>query len=87
MSVTQAMRRIMYICTDCADGYPEGCGYYDRNDLRVMPDGRWLCDGCHDNIPPNRGDPDAEKPFWSSLPIPPEYGPVAAIAAAEGREP
>src|ERR1700677_2713311 len=36
--------RIMYVCSECADNNPEGCGHYDRNDLRAMPDGRWLCE-------------------------------------------
>jgi len=34
--------RIMYVCSECVDDAPESCGHFDRKDLRVMPDGRWL---------------------------------------------
>lgn len=33
-------QRIMYVCSECADNFPEACGHFDRNDLRVMPDGK-----------------------------------------------
>ena len=36
--------RIMYVY--CSDANPECCGHYDRSELRVMPDGRWLCEEC-----------------------------------------
>lgn len=61
-------RHIMYVCTDCAEGNPEGCGHYDLNDLRVMPDGRWLCEICFDDADV-AGD-------WGDFPFPPEYRPV-----------
>lgn len=72
--------KIMYVCEDCADNNPESCGHYDRNDLRVLPDGKWICDGCYDDLtsydlglePDDDGNyPD--KPNWSSLKAPPAY--------------
>jgi hypothetical protein len=68
-------QRIMYVCSDCADGNPEGCGHYDRCDLRVLPDGRWLCESCFDDtdqIERGNHDEDAYK-HWGDLPMPPEY--------------
>ncbi len=72
-------RRIMYVCSDCADGNPEGCGHYDPEDLRVMPDGRWLCETCFDDTTQiERGNTDGEtigdrSIGWSDLPAPCEY--------------
>lgn len=40
------IERIMYVCTFCADNNPEMCGRFNRRELRVMPDGRWLCENC-----------------------------------------
>ena len=57
---------IMYVCDECAIEYPENCGHHDRHDLRVMPDGSWLCDGCFD-------DARTADQEWSALPLPPEY--------------
>ena len=71
--------RIMYVCSECADGYPEGCGHFDRNDLRVMPDGRWLCEVCFDDTTQDeRGGnaDDDEFRVWSDLPPPRAYAPV-----------
>lgn len=71
--------RIMYVCSDCADNYPEGCGHFDRNDLRAMPDGKWLCEGCFDELTPaERGaDPDADEwKGWCDFPPPRAYAPV-----------
>jgi hypothetical protein len=73
--------RIMYVCTECADGYPEGCGHYDRSDLRLMPDGRWLCESCFDDTDQTeRGNTtdDGEFMSWCDLPAPPAYGPLAS---------
>ena len=77
--------RIMYICEVCAESYPEGCGHYDRTDLAVMPDGRWLCEICFDDddarlacSPP--GEPD-EPLRWRDMPHPPEYAPVIGVPA------
>jgi hypothetical protein len=64
----------MYVCSGCAGGNPEVCGRYDRRDLRVMPDGRWLCDGCYDDEWLQD-----EKLFWYDLPLPPEYLPVPPL--------
>jgi hypothetical protein len=65
--------RIMYCCTFCADNNPEMCGYFARDNLRLMPDGNWLCDGCFDN---RDFDPSDDR-CWSDFPEPPEYGPVS----------
>lgn len=41
--------RILYVCSVCDDdGNQEFCGRADPADLRVLPDGRWVCDGCYD---------------------------------------
>ncbi|MEP0149971.1 hypothetical protein [Roseibium sp.] len=37
--------KIMYVCVSCREHSPETCGH-DRQDLAVMPSGRWLCDSC-----------------------------------------
>ena len=66
--------RIMYICEVCADNNPEGCGHLDRAEVRVLPDGRWLCDGCYDDEAPADAQP------WSKLPAVPEYVPRNANA-------
>jgi len=85
-----AERRIMYVCTECADGLPESCGYYDRDDLRVMPDGRWLCQQCFDDTDwKDRGeDPEAEdRKWWPDFPIPPEYAPTLSPHQQTSGEP
>lgn len=76
--------RIMYICTECADGYPEGCGHFDRNDLRAMPDGKWLCKQCFDDTSQiERGNDDEDKYLvWSDLSAPPAY---AALRSEDGK--
>ena len=72
-------RRIMYICGDCADNDPEGCGHFDRNDLRVMPDGKWLCEACfEDTTPSERGfmpndDGEFDSRSWHDMPAPTEF--------------
>lgn len=69
--------RIMYCCSECADNNPEGCGYFDRSNLRVMRDGRWLCDGCFDN------EPLEDLPgTWGDHQEPPEY---VAVSQAHGK--
>jgi hypothetical protein len=59
--------RIMYVCSNCADNNPEGCGHYHRGDLRVHSNGQWLCDDCWDEA-----DPRSE---WDEAKVPPEYKP------------
>jgi hypothetical protein len=77
--VTAESQRIMYVCSECADNNPEGCGHYDRNDLRVLPDGRWLCEGCFEETTlADRGTiPDDAEGFdsrgWNDLPPPRAY--------------
>jgi hypothetical protein len=63
------MPTIMYCCDVCVEQYPEGCAREDREELRVTPEGTWLCEGCY-------SDTRAETaPCWGKLPVPPEYGP------------
>ncbi len=77
------VRRIMYVCTICEEHAPEGCGRFDRTDLRIIPDGRWVCDDCFNEIleSDERGDreidggEDVEWQAWRDLPIPPEHKP------------
>lgn len=78
--------RIMYCCTFCADNNPEMCGYFGRDDLRLMPDGRWLCNSCFDDTDQaERGNDDEnENKYWSDFPEPPEYGPIALQHHREG---
>lgn len=75
-------QRIMYVCSECADNAPECCGHYDRKDLRVMPDGKWLCDPCFDDTTQiDRGNTDEDKYIgWGDMPAPPEYGPMNSPA-------
>lgn len=42
-----AYPKIMYCCEYCSEHNPEMCGY-DRRDIYVTNDGRWLCDGCRE---------------------------------------
>lgn len=57
--------KIMYVCEPCYFGAPEDCGHFDRRDLRVQADGKWVCEACYDD------------PAWTSLTPPPEYVPSA----------
>jgi hypothetical protein len=61
-----AQNRIMYVCTECAESNPEMCGYYDRTNLGVMPDGRWLCENCLSDLPEAKA---------NALKCPPAYRP------------
>jgi hypothetical protein len=72
----------MYCCTSCADTNPEACGYFVRDSLRVMPDGRWLCDGCFDEDYFEGRYTEKGDKCWSDYPQPPEYAP--AIEPSEG---
>jgi hypothetical protein len=82
-----ADHRIMYICSECVDNYPEGCGHFDRNDLRLMPDGKWLCEGCFDET--TQGDrsnlDEDEYKGWCDMPVPPEYGPAVGSPATPSK--
>lgn len=70
-------RRIMYVCTECADGMPECCGHYDRSDLAVMPDGRWLCENCFEEERWSLcKDDESYPPLMSEMPHPPVYLPA-----------
>jgi hypothetical protein len=74
------MPKILYVCKNCEENYNEGC-CFPREDLRVLPDGSWVCHTCYDDAPwwtfiEYPKDEDAEQPFWNDLPAVPEYGPV-----------
>lgn len=79
--------RVMYCCTFCADNNPEMCGFFDRDNLVVMPDGRWLCDSCFDETDPEeRGsDPEGDGLCRSDFPHPPEYGPLSGDPVGQKR--
>lgn len=68
--------RIFYVCTDCCENHPEGSGYQQPNELRVLEDGRWLCEDCYDNEMPS------DAPRWHTLKAPPEYGPMISTSTA-----
>ena len=78
-----SISRIMYCCTLCADANPEMCGYFTRDNLRVMPDGEWLCESCFDETDQaERGnDNEDEIRVWSDFLQPPEYAPCDRIMA------
>jgi hypothetical protein len=71
---------IMYVCEPCYVDCSEGCGHMDRTEVRVLPDGRWVCEGCFDDLPDEAlglpADYDGLRPFWSSFSPPPEYKPA-----------
>lgn len=65
--------RIMYVCTICADDNPEGCGHFDRNDLRVLPSGDWLCEGCFEETSLTERAEGSANRSWHGLPPPRAY--------------
>lgn len=70
--------RILYVCSVCDEsGNSEWCGRFDPNELRVLPDDRWVCDGCYDEFSADDlGVKD--KPPFRSLPAPPAYVPASS---------
>lgn len=73
---------IMYVCEPCQENAPECCGYNDRKDIRVMPDGTWVCEFCFQE---NASDfdvrplsEDGDMPIFSDFENPPEYKPAVA---------
>ena len=69
---------IQYVCEMCLIHSPEICGR-ERDELRVTPQVGWICEECYNGSPKFTDDDDAgpRVPYWSSLPIPPEYAPVS----------
>jgi hypothetical protein len=70
--------KILYVCQPCHENAPEGCGHGDPTDLRVLPDGTWVCGDCHQAIYDGeypQGEYDAENPppAWADLPAPPVH--------------
>lgn len=73
--------RILYVCSQCDDdGNQEFCGHSETKTLRVLPDGRWVCDGCYDEMDTDDVGlkDDQSKPPFLSWPAPPEYVPAHA---------
>jgi hypothetical protein len=75
------MPKILYVCENCYDNNPEGCGYTDSSELRLMPDGRQICCHCFDDEPPVYPagvdlEQDPEPIRWPDLPR------IQAVAAA-----
>lgn len=80
---------ILYVCECCYDHSPDVAGHRDHKELRVMPNGQWLCEDCYWNmdtpdltgtygVEPAAYDADGdvdEWPRWSGFSIPPEYVP------------
>ncbi len=70
---------IMYVCENCRENNPEGCGRYDREEIRFAPNGQWLCDSCYEDMdaydlglrPDDDGDM-PERPDWNSLDFAPQ---------------
>lgn len=76
---------LYFECASCAENNlaDEGCAW-DRDQIRVAPDGTWVCEVCYDDAPrwtyadrPAAGD-ETEQPEWWELPMPPDY-----VASAE----
>lgn len=65
--------RIMYVCETCKDHDPDSCGHFDRTEVRVTSDGKWLCYSCYDNDAPS------DAPAWDTLPPATEYAPLTAL--------
>jgi hypothetical protein len=63
---------IMYVCDPCSVDHSDMCGHFDRNELRVIDGGKWVCESCFEDIAPADS-------RWSQFPPPPEY--VAARLA------
>jgi hypothetical protein len=76
-------KRILYVCSQCANHCSEACGHYDRRELVVMPFGEWLCESCFDDWTCWRTDDDGDKLLWSSFEHPPEYVPADSIRKGE----
>ena len=71
---------IMYVCDSCRENNPEGCGHDDRDELRVTPNGEWMCDSCYEYA--DHEDMENVVP-WSDLPMPPEYIAQSELDLAE----
>jgi hypothetical protein len=72
------MGTIWYECASCEDE----CHPRDR--LRVMPDGKWVCEVCFIDAPewtylPRPADASAEQPRWDTFPEVPEHKPERSL--------
>jgi len=72
-----SQNKIMLCCETCVDNYPEGCGHFAVGDLRVTPDGRWLCHSCWDD------DENTTGLLWVDAKRPNATGIVAAARAVK----
>jgi hypothetical protein len=83
------MALIMYCCEVCAEQDAESCAYIKREEVRVMPDGVWLCEVCFDNgrndiyREQQLADDDFVVPCWSDHSTAPECGPIKVRGEAD----
>ena len=69
--------KLHYVCEPCYLNAPEQCGRL-REDIRIMPDGRWLCDECFQD------EMAGESPRDADYPNPQDFERRAAEAKAKG---
>src|SRR5208282_669777 len=61
--------KIAYVCGSCWENNSEASCYERREELRITPNGEWMCDCCYEYDP----DKDQNAIAWDKLPLPPEY--------------
>lgn len=75
------MPHIFYQCDECANGGDGTC--YPHEDLRLMPNGDWVCDSCFADMAPQdlkaygveiKDEDDPTR--WNDYPAIPVYGPI-----------
>jgi len=71
------MGTIYYGCDECEEHNPEGYCFL-RDMVRVMPDGKWICENCYNDAPDwtyvdhPPTDDEVEQSRWASFPMPGE---------------
>jgi hypothetical protein len=75
------MPKIAYVCENCWENNSEASCHEDRKELRVCPDGQWMCDSCYEYDPDHESD--ENRTPWHELPAPPEYKPAALSAVSD----
>ena len=75
--------KILYVCECCHESAPEGCGRPEPDEVAVMPNGAWLCEGCFEeeflgDYGVKELEDDELRPSFSDFPHPAEYVPRAA---------
>jgi hypothetical protein len=61
--------RILYVCLRCYERTPEACGYL-HEELRIAPNGEWLCMNCVEDDPVLRHKYLKEVPEYQPVEIP-----------------